>query len=249
MFLTQLHNCVPAFGAMVPATCSVTLAWNSSPSPDVIGYHLYYGTASGIYTHDIILGNVTNVTVPGLSRGIIYYFAMAAIGPDGQESVLSNETSYRRELPSGAQVQAQAASGGPLVLTVSGTSGQTYEIEATQDFITWTVIGTVILDASGSSDFTDTNAASFQQRFYRTYETPQELPSGAQLRMQAVSGGPLVLTVSGASGRTYEIEATQDFITWTVIGTVTLDAGGSSDFTDTNAASFQQRFYRTYESP
>jgi hypothetical protein len=150
----------------------VTLAWNSSPSTDVVGYHLYYGTASGIYTNDIVLGNVTNVTVSGLSGGVTYYFAMTAVGPDGEESVLSNETSYRQELPGGAQMQIQGASGGPFVLTVSGTSGQTYEIEATEDFTGWTAIGAVTIDAGGSMDFTDTNSAGFPQRFYRTREIP-----------------------------------------------------------------------------
>jgi hypothetical protein len=35
----------------------------------------------------------------------------------------------------------------------------------------WTVIGTATMGASGSLDFTDTNAASFSTRFYRTQQT------------------------------------------------------------------------------
>jgi hypothetical protein len=66
----------------------------------------------------------------------------------------------------------RTAPAGQFVLTVSGLIGQTYEVEATQDLATWSAIGTVTLGASGSSDFTDTNAASFPQRFYRTRETP-----------------------------------------------------------------------------
>jgi len=170
LFLALLHNPVQVLGVTLPSSYSITLAWNPSPSPDIIGYHLYYGTASGIYTNNIVLGNVTNVTVSGLSSGVIYYFAMTAVGPDGVESVLSNETSYRQELPGGAQMHIQGVSGGLFVLTVSGTSGHAYEIQATQDFTDWTVIGTVTLDASGSLDFTDTNAAGFPQRFYRTRE-------------------------------------------------------------------------------
>jgi hypothetical protein len=34
----------------------------------------------------------------------------------------------------------------------------------------------------------------------------------------------------------------------TVIGTVTLDTGGSQDFTDTNSANFPQHFYRISET-
>jgi hypothetical protein len=55
-----------------------------------------------------------------------------------------------------------------FILTVNGLIGHTYDIQATQDFKTWTVIGTVTVGASGSLDFTDTNAASFSRRFYRT---------------------------------------------------------------------------------
>ena len=52
--------------------------------------------------------------------------------------------------------------------------------------------------------------------------------------------------MTGPVGHTYEIQATQDFKTWTVIGTVTVGTNGSFIFTDTNAASFSRRFYRTH---
>jgi hypothetical protein len=55
-----------------------------------------------------------------------------------------------------------------FILTVNGPVGQTYNVQATQDFKTWTTIGTVTVGASGSLNFTDTNAASFSRRFYRT---------------------------------------------------------------------------------
>jgi hypothetical protein len=55
---------------------------------------------------------------------------------------------------------------------VTGPINHTYDIQATQDFKTWKVIGTVMVGASGSLDFTDTNAASFSRRFYRTRELP-----------------------------------------------------------------------------
>jgi len=55
-----------------------------------------------------------------------------------------------------------------FALTVTGTVGHTYDIQATQDFKTWTTIGTVTVGATGSLNFTDANAASFSRRFYRT---------------------------------------------------------------------------------
>jgi hypothetical protein len=66
---------------------------------------------------------------------------------------------------------------------------------------------------------------------------------GVQLRVTPTR--QFILTVNGPVGHTYNIQATQDFKTWTVIGTVTVGASGSLNFTDTNAASFSRRFYRT----
>jgi hypothetical protein len=64
-------------------------------------------------------------------------------------------------------------------------------------------------------------------------------------QIRLATGGQFILTVTGPVGHMYDILATQDFKTWTVIGTVTVGAGGSLNFTDTNAASFPRRYYRT----
>jgi hypothetical protein len=66
---------------------------------------------------------------------------------------------------------------------------------------------------------------------------------GVQLRVTPAR--QFVLTVTGPVSHTYDIQATQDLKTWTVIGTVTMGTNGLSVFTDTNAASFSRRFYRT----
>ena len=76
------------------ATGSVTLAWSQSISPNVAGYKIYYGLASGVYNNTISVGLSTNVTVTSLVQGATYYFAATAVDPFGVESQLSNETSY-----------------------------------------------------------------------------------------------------------------------------------------------------------
>jgi len=48
------------------ATGSVTLAWNACTDPNVAGYNVYYGGASGAYTNEICAGNATNATISGL---------------------------------------------------------------------------------------------------------------------------------------------------------------------------------------
>ncbi len=76
------------------ATGSVTLAWNASTDPSVVGYNVYYGGASGAYTNEICAGNATNVTVSGLVQGTTYYFAATTFSASGLESPFSSEASY-----------------------------------------------------------------------------------------------------------------------------------------------------------
>ena len=59
-----------------------------------MGYNLYYGGASGIYTNIIRAANTTNTVVSGLTDGATYYFAATAYDNSGVESPFSNEASY-----------------------------------------------------------------------------------------------------------------------------------------------------------
>jgi hypothetical protein len=165
--LALLYNPVQALSTTLPSPYRVTLAWNGSPSPEVTGYRVYYGAASGDYTTSIVVGNVTTNTVSGLASGVTYFFAVTAYDANGVESILSNEISFVPGLPG---IRIGVASNGEVVLTVKGLIGHMYDVEATEDLTTWTVIGTVTLGVSGSLGFTDTNAASFPRRFYRTQQ-------------------------------------------------------------------------------
>ncbi len=73
---------------------SVMLTWTPSASPNVVGYNIYYGTASGNYTTEVSIGALTNLTVSGLAFGGTYYFAAAAVNSSGVQSALSTQTSY-----------------------------------------------------------------------------------------------------------------------------------------------------------
>jgi hypothetical protein len=78
-----------------------------------------------------------------------------------------------------------------------------------------------------------------------SYTVPGGLP---RVQLRVTSTGQVVLTVIGQAGHTFDIQATQTLNTWTVIGRVTLGAGGSVEFTDPNAAGSQKRFYRTRDT-
>jgi hypothetical protein len=79
----------------ISTTIQVTLAWDPSISEAVLGYKVYYGTASRSYAHVFDAGNLTTYTVPGLIRGVQYYFAVTAYA-SSEESAFSNEVSYVR---------------------------------------------------------------------------------------------------------------------------------------------------------
>ena len=73
---------------------AVTLGWNPSPSPTVNGYHVYYGTQSGLYNQAVWVPAGTEVEVHNLADGVTYYFAVAASTGSGGESVLTAEIAY-----------------------------------------------------------------------------------------------------------------------------------------------------------
>jgi hypothetical protein len=254
-FCYQLRISVNA-AVLPPAsdTYNLILAWNPSSSPDVVACKLYYGTISRAYTDYVTVGNVTSVTISNLVQGVTYYFAITAVNADGQESDYSDEVSYSTEPPQAppqsVQVQPYRQADGSVLLSITGPPNDSYDIEATEDFINWTVIGTVPLDAGGSADFTDMDAANYPQRFYRVNEdqaSPQTVAL-PQLQLHQTPDGQILLSSTGPAGNTYYVEATEDLVSWAVIGTVTLDADGSMDFTDMDAPNYSQRFYRLAEN-
>ena len=60
------------------ATHSVTFGWAPNLEPDVAGYRIHYGVASGTYTQVVDVGNTTMASISGLVDGTTYYFALSA---------------------------------------------------------------------------------------------------------------------------------------------------------------------------
>ena len=80
-------------GYLVQAV-DVRLGWNASPSPQVTGYELYYGTVSGYYSESVDTGAATTASLSGLQAGQTYYFAALAYDAAGDQSPFSNEVKY-----------------------------------------------------------------------------------------------------------------------------------------------------------
>jgi hypothetical protein len=215
-FLALLSSPIRAFSAAPSAPYSLTLAWsrNSSHSPEVAGYRVYYGTASKKYTGNIAVGNVATYVVPGLTSGVTYFFAITAYNTNGLESGLSKEFHYVLKSSKASKTLF------PHSMNVPGEMSVVPELPAAQIYA----------------------AASLSP------EIPAVVIVPPAVRIRMASNKQFILTVSGQTGHTYYVMATQTFADWTVIGTVTPDASGSLDFTDTNSANFPQRFYRISDS-
>ena len=135
--LLILGAVVGALGAQ-----NVELAWNPSPSADVVGYNVYYGTASGNYFSVINVDNVTEAQISGLADGVTYYFAVAAADSVGNESVLSEEVAYTVPLPPPVTLVAQAfaeADGQPayMVITTPDSVFGWWEMDCSTDLQNW----------------------------------------------------------------------------------------------------------------
>ena len=79
-----------------PSQGSVTLTWTANREPDIAGYKVYVGTASGTYSFPgsaFVIGKVTSYTVSNLPMGQTYFFAISAYNSAGNESLLSAEVS------------------------------------------------------------------------------------------------------------------------------------------------------------
>lgn len=71
------------------------LEWKPNQEPDLAGYRLHFGTASGEYTEQISVGkNRTSATVDNLAQGKTYFFAVTAYNDRGLESRPSHELAY-----------------------------------------------------------------------------------------------------------------------------------------------------------
>ena len=172
LFLALLLPCAPASSVTTaPATQSVTLLWNGNPSSDqVAGYRVYFGTASGSYSDSVVAGNVTSRTMTGLTNGVPYFFAITAYDGEGLESAFSAEVSYRPMVPDRPRIQTRVMPGGQIILSVQGTSGRFFFVEASEDLIGWTAIDVVLLPSAAALELTDPDATNFMRRFYRMRE-------------------------------------------------------------------------------
>lgn len=80
--------------APVWARQGLTAAWEANTDPYTVGYRLFGGTQSGVYSWNLDVGNATSAPVPALTQVGTYYFVVRAYNAAGEMGPASNEVSY-----------------------------------------------------------------------------------------------------------------------------------------------------------
>ena len=90
---TLLSVLILLWAALSSAQPKVTLAWDASPSPEVVGYRIYFGTNAGNYSFATNVGLVLTqrVVLPHTGR---WFFAATALDAHGAESPFSNQVEW-----------------------------------------------------------------------------------------------------------------------------------------------------------
>ena len=116
--------------AGIAQAATVQVTWNPNTEPDLSGYKLYHGTASGQYGEPIDVGNVTgHVMEITPQHGATYYFALTAYDTSGNESGYSDEATcfipdgVKPEKPTGLKAIIKA-----VVSWFRGLFGQRAEV-------------------------------------------------------------------------------------------------------------------------
>jgi hypothetical protein len=129
---------------------ALTLIWSPSPSPEVVGYSLYWGLSEDSCTNRIVVLNETNATLVGFRRRVTYHLAVAAYDVTGEESPWSNSIQYSRPslvmpvIPPGTATnllqlqQVSLTSTNRLIrLSFTAQTDVSYQLQATEDFQRW----------------------------------------------------------------------------------------------------------------
>jgi hypothetical protein len=128
---------------------------------------------------------------------------------------------------------------GMFTLRVGIPGPQAYYILASTNLLTWQPIYTNTV--SGLLNFTDFGSTNYPERFYRIASTVPNQPP--QLSPPVMAGaGAVQMQVSSMPGHPCAIKVTTDLVHWTSIYTNQL--GGVTNFVDTGAANWADRFYQ-----
>ena len=144
MTMATLH-----LGAHTAQAAQAALSWTAPTTntdgtaiSGLKGYKVYTGTASGSYSQNVDVGNVTSYTNSNLTDGTTYYFAVTAYDSTGNASGYSNQATYTTAaVPPPTTlytVTASAGTGGTIspagATVLSSGASQSYTITPTSGY-------------------------------------------------------------------------------------------------------------------
>ncbi len=143
---------------------TVSVQWTPNLDPSVIGYNVYYGSASHTYTNVLSTANASGLSVDGLIEGQTYFFAVTAFDAFGDESDFSDETSFI--VPGYLTLVPGTPDGNPTRVQFPVAQAHWYELQASSDLISWTTIWQVTGVANTWVEF-DAPVSGSGSQFYR----------------------------------------------------------------------------------
>jgi len=143
LFFMTMSAATLQLGAVTAQAAQAALSWiapttntDGTAIKSLAGYKVYTGTASGSYSQNVNVGNVTSYTNSSLNDGTTYYFAITAYDASGNTSGYSNQATFTTAATPPPTtlytLTASAGSGGAITpsgaTVVSSGTNQSYTI-------------------------------------------------------------------------------------------------------------------------
>jgi hypothetical protein len=170
------------FAPLPTYAASVTLAWDPSSDPTVIGYTIQYGNSNGSNSQSMDAGSSNSATIAGLSPGTTYLFVVTAYDAGGLQSAPSNQVSFEPNFTPAT---------GPFQHDFNWSQWVITYLEAGQQ-----LVNAFVRDANGHLDVNYWNGSAWQW-------ADQGVPPGT-----TASGSPAVIT--DLTGDIYAFETGAD---------------------------------------
>ena len=165
--LIWLTFCSAALGVRTapPGGQQVTLGWNASLDPTVVGYYLYCGATSGAYTSKVDVGTNTNFTMTGLVAGSTYYFTSTSYNSAGVESGYVPEVSF---LVPGILTVTQNPGSGVMSIQFPVAPTHSYQLQFSSDLKSWSDLWLTPTETTNAwVEYDDPLSLAIPSRFYR----------------------------------------------------------------------------------
>lgn len=204
------------FAADGQAQVQVTLSWNPpSSSNNIVGYHLAWGTNSGVYfATNIYPAAQTSGTISNLAYGTLYYIAVSAFAKNGQISPFCGEITYSSNAPPETTEIVSSGDLPPPPPSGQGKAGSGKPPPGGSG------AGTSAAGGSSSGSGSGSSAAASS-----TNITQAQIWGIPPVLNLAVSNGQLNLNIGGTAGATVQLQSTTNPtapFSWTTITNVAL---------------------------